>query len=159
NDKPIVEPTAANAPNPSDILDLSHADLSDHFETSNPELPDSHMALGEPEAHVFRGVTVDEKPGGGGTDGVSLADTIGVGGMGSRGTGGGFGGGKGTGIGTDTGSGGGAFGQRGAGGRKVLVERHGGSPATESAVARALQWLAYHQNANGTWGDPKSEPT
>ena len=157
-DKPVVDATAPNAPNPSDILDMSHADLSDHFETNNPDLPDAHAALGELESHVFRGDAAPDKPGGGGTDGPSLSDTIGVGGFGSRGTGGGFGGGKGTGIGTDSGSGGGAFGQRNVGGRKMLVERHGGSQATENAVAKALKWLASHQNANGTWGEPKAEP-
>jgi hypothetical protein len=75
--------------------------------------------------------------------------------VGSSGTGGGFGGGTGTGIGLGTGSGTGSFGQRGGGGRKLMVKKHGGSPASESAVNLALRWLAYHQEADGHWDSVK----
>ncbi len=160
NEKPVVDATSKDALlKPADILDISHADLGDHFETNNPTLADTHSAFGDTDSHLFTARDQElERPGGGGTDGASLVDMVGVGSFGHRGTGGGFGGGKGTGIGTDVGSGGGAFGQRNAGGRKVMVERHGGSPATESAVAKALQWLAYHQNPNGSWGDQQRDP-
>lgn len=36
-------------------------------------------------------------------------------------------------------------------GRKLMVEKFGGSAASESAVGYALEWLAARQRANGTW--------
>lgn len=36
--------------------------------------------------------------------------------------------------------------------RQRLVERDGGSPRSEAAVARGLAWLARHQAGNGSWG-------
>ena len=36
-------------------------------------------------------------------------------------------------------------------GRKLMVEKYGGSAASESAVGYALEWLAARQRANGTW--------
>lgn len=36
-------------------------------------------------------------------------------------------------------------------GRKLMVEKYGGSAASESAVGHALEWLAARQRANGTW--------
>ena len=41
--------------------------------------------------------------------------------------------------------------QRLADGRLSLVERMGGSVATEEAILRALAWLAEHQSENGRW--------
>jgi hypothetical protein len=49
----------------------------------------------------------------------------------------------------------GCFGYRDGGGRKHAVARFGGSPATESAVEAALQWLARHQEADGHWDSVK----
>lgn len=49
----------------------------------------------------------------------------------------------------------GAFGQRVGGGRRMMVMRHGGSPATESCVEGALKWLALHQEADGRWDAEK----
>lgn len=36
-------------------------------------------------------------------------------------------------------------------GRKVLLEKYGGTAASESAVGFALEWLAARQRSNGTW--------
>ena len=40
---------------------------------------------------------------------------------------------------------------RGRMARTALVRKHGGSQASETAVANALEWLAQHQNPDGTW--------
>ena len=149
-------PTDPNATNPSDIVVppdiMAKAELGDHFETINPDRPDTHSAFGNPEAHMFHSVSGnDDAAGGGGTGGVGLDDVIGINGVGSMGTGGGQGGGHGTGTGVDTGAGHGSYGQRGDGGRKLMVPRHGGSRATEGAVEAALRWLAKNQEVDGHW--------
>jgi len=130
---------------------LMNAAISDHFETVNPDRPDTQSAFGNPEAEMFHTrAGSDDEAGGGGTEGANLADAIGVGGA-SSGRGGGWGGGEGTGSGVGTGSGRGSFGQRGGGGRNVLVKRHGGSKVTEGAVDKGLEWLARNQEADGHW--------
>jgi hypothetical protein len=53
----------------------------------------------------------------------------------------------------------GCFGYRDGGGRKHATARFGGSPATESAVEAALQWLARHQEADGSWDAAKYGPS
>lgn len=56
------------------------------------------------------------------------------------------------------GGGGGAFGRpTGKGGRLRRAIRGGGSRATESAVDKALEWLARHQEADGSWDAIKYE--
>ncbi len=45
----------------------------------------------------------------------------------------------------------GAMENRSEAGRKVMLEKYGGSAASESAVGLALAWLAARQRANGTW--------
>jgi hypothetical protein len=143
---------------PPDILE--RVELGDHFETINLDREDTHSAFGNPDAHMFHPVNGNEDAaGGGGTDGNSLEDMIGVGSAGSPGRGGGWGGGDGTGTGVDKGSGHGSFGQRGGGGRKLMVKRHGGSPKTEGAVNLGLDWLARHQEADGSWNALKTEAT
>jgi hypothetical protein len=135
---------------PPDVL--SHVDLSDHFETINPELPDAHSALGNMDSHYFEATHGNPDPaGGGGTGGTDLESLIGFGGAPSRGSGGGFGGGSGTGVGVDSGASRGCFGFRTGGGRQKLLERHGGSAATEAAVHAALRWLSRHQSQDGHW--------
>jgi hypothetical protein len=159
HETPPTDPTSKEA---SDIVVppeiLAQAELGNHFETINPDRPDTHSAFGSPDSHMFYSVKgCDEPEGGGGTSGVSLDDVIGMGGASSPGTGGGWGGGHGTGIGVGTGSGRGSFGFRNGGGRRLMVKRHGGSPATESAVDKALEWLARHQEADGRWSVKKTE--
>ena len=148
-----ADPTSKEASDiviPPDIL--AKAELGDHFETINPDRPDTHSAFGCEDAKMFHSVTGNAEPaGGGGMGGLSLEDVIGVGGAASKGKGGGFGGGDGTGAGAGSGAGKGSFGQRLGSGRKSMVKRHGGSPATENAVDKALEWLAYHQEPDGSW--------
>jgi hypothetical protein len=141
---------------PPDIL--AKAELGDHFETINPDRPDTHSAYGNEESRSFHSVEGNaEPPGGGGMGGLGMDDLIGVGGAASRGSGGGFGGGNGTGVGIGEGAGKGSFGNRNGGGRRLMVRKHGGSAATESAVDRALNWLAYHQEPDGHWDIKKYE--
>lgn len=45
----------------------------------------------------------------------------------------------------------GAIDNRSAAGRKVMLEKYGGSAASESAVGLGLEWLAARQRTNGTW--------
>lgn len=40
---------------------------------------------------------------------------------------------------------------RGKMARQAMVRKHGGSQASETAVTNALNWLAEHQNPDGTW--------
>ncbi|HYF51738.1 MAG TPA: zf-HC2 domain-containing protein [Planctomycetota bacterium] len=131
---------------------LAKAELGDHFETINPDRPDTQSAFGNPDAQMFHSEKGSDEPeGGGGNAGFTLDDTIGVGGSSSPGSGGGWGGGDGTGIGVGRGAGKGSFGNRGGGGRRLMVKKHGGSKATENAVDKALRWLAYHQEIDGRW--------
>jgi hypothetical protein len=157
HDTPPTDPTSKEASDivvPPDILEK--AELGDHFETINPDRPDTQSAFGNPDAHMFHSVKGnDDAAGGGGVGGTGLEDLIGVGGAASPGTGGGWGGGNGTGTGVDNGAGHGSFGQRNGGGRRLMVKRHGGSKATESGVDSALRWLAYHQEADGHWDSKK----
>ena len=157
HDTPPTDPTSKEASDivvPPDILEK--AELGDHFETINPDRPDTQSAFGNPDAHMFHSVKGnDDAAGGGGVGGTGLEDLIGVGGAASAGTGGGWGGGNGTGTGVDNGGGHGSFGQRNGGGRRLMVKRHGGSKATESGVDGALRWLAYHQEADGHWDAKK----
>jgi hypothetical protein len=61
--------------------------------------------------------------------------------------------GAGTGTGTNPGSGGAGtgFGGRGHGMRKAMVGGFGGTKQTERAVAAAINWIARHQNPDGSW--------
>jgi hypothetical protein len=63
--------------------------------------------------------------------------------------------GKGTGTGFGRGGSGTGFGGRGQGSREAMVGRFGGTKQTERAVAAALNWLARHQNADGSWSCQK----
>jgi hypothetical protein len=160
HETPPTDPTSKEQSDvivPPEILEK--AELGDHFETVNPDRPDTQSAFGNPDAHVFHTVKGDDTAaGGGGTNGAGvLDDLIGIGGAGSVGTGGGWGGGHGTGIGPDSGSGHGSFGNRNGGGRKLMIKRHGGSAATEGAVETALDWLARHQEPDGSWSVRKTE--
>lgn len=65
-------------------------------------------------------------------------------------------GGVGTSVGSSTkgGSGGAGegFGGRGQGSRQAMIASGGGTADSERAVAAATNWMARHQNINGSWG-------
>jgi len=48
---------------------------------------------------------------------------------------------------------------RNTGVRGTLLARHGGDPATERAVMRALRWLKKNQNSDGSWNKQKCAMT
>ncbi|MFH0938291.1 MAG: zf-HC2 domain-containing protein, partial [Planctomycetota bacterium] len=107
HDTPPTDPTCSD---PSDIVVppeiMALAELGDHFETINPDRPDTQSAFGNPDSHFFYSIKGNDEPeGGGGMGGCSLDNLIGVGGAASPGSGGGWGGGHGTGIGVGTGAG------------------------------------------------------
>jgi hypothetical protein len=134
------------------------AELGNHWETNNPDRPDTQSAFGNPDSHFFYDQSgSDDKEGGGGTGGLTLDETIGVGGGGTLGTGDGWGGGDGKGIGNGKGDGRGSFGWRNGGGRRWMILKHGGSTATDLGMERALSWLARHQEADGHWDTKKLE--
>jgi hypothetical protein len=157
HETPPTDPSSKEESNivvPPDIL--AKAEIGDHFETINLDREDTKSAFGNPDAHMFHSVKGnDDAAGGGGDGGSSMEDMIGVGAAGHKGTGGGWGGGDGTGTGVNTGSGHGSFGSRSGGGRKLMVKRHGGSPKTEGAVEKGLEWLARNQEADGSWNNAK----
>jgi len=148
---------------PPEVLKI--AELGDHFETYNPDRPDTHSAFGNPDAHIFLLTSgSDDQPGGGGNEGLALLEDV-IGGRGeasSPGHGGGWGGGIGKGIGPDDGFGRGTVGTPGGGGPKWMVKRfcspdliriHDPLPP----VTRSLAWLAAHQEADGHWDTRKYE--
>ncbi|MFH0938930.1 MAG: von Willebrand factor type A domain-containing protein [Planctomycetota bacterium] len=166
HDTPSTDPISVD---PSDIVVppdiLAQAELGDHWETIQPDQPDTHSAFGNPETYMFHSVRgSDESVGGGNTGGVGLETIIGIGGVRiGIGNGGGWGGGHGTGIGIGSGVGRGSFGSRNGGGRRLMVKRHGGSRAGENGpqlktryqqplgADGALCWLAQHQSPDGRW--------
>ncbi len=64
---------------------------------------------------------------------------------------GGVGSGIGTGNAPGSGGAGSGFGGRGSGVRKAMLGAYGGTKGSERAVAAALNWLARHQNPDGSW--------
>lgn len=153
--------TASSSKDMSDILVspeiLPKAEMGDHFETINLDRPDTGGAFGSPDAHMFHRIEgSNDVAGGGGTGGLGFDDLIGFQGNGQAGVGGGWGGGKGSGSGIDIGAGQGSFGQRNAGGRKLMIKRFGGSLETEGAVERGLAWLAKRQRSDGSWSGQES---
>ncbi len=64
---------------------------------------------------------------------------------------GGIGGGSGEGTSAGLGNHGGGFGGRGTGVRQAMLASGGGTKQSERAVAAALDWLARHQNSDGSW--------
>ena len=155
-----ADPTSPNSSVKSDVsVDpefLKIAKIGDHDEMDTPWLEDKHTMPGSEDSHlIWQTRDLDSTPGGGGVGGATLADVVGVGGDGSAGSDGGWGGGKGGGFGKDVGIGHEPFGHGRTGGRMNMVMNRGGSRATENGVAKALRWLAYHQEADGRWDTMK----
>ncbi|MBI3829935.1 MAG: von Willebrand factor type A domain-containing protein [Planctomycetes bacterium] len=171
HDTPPSDPTSLSASEivvPPDIL--SKAELGDHFESINPDRPDTQSAFGQSEAHMFHSIEGASDSSGGGAGNNVFAEIIGIAGPAAPGSGGGYGGGMGTGVGMDTGSGSGCFGARNGGGRRLMVMRYGGASAhdrnnrgragiagraADASVNAALAWLAAQQEADGRWNTRK----
>jgi len=131
------------------------------------ELTTESLTMNEPpgqvaqEAMYYDDSPVFEEQGGG----IPTGSETGAGGLGFnikasglgpvlRG-GGGAEAGKGTGTGFGRGGAGTGFGGRGKGHREALLGRYGGTKQSERAVAAALNWLARHQSADGSWSIQK----
>src|SRR5208283_3009709 len=59
--------------------------LGDHWETINPDRPDTHSAFGNPDSHFFYSVKGNDEPeGGGGQNGVGSLEDVNRNGGGRR---------------------------------------------------------------------------
>ena len=140
---------------PPDILKM--AELSDHIESVNMNMPDTHGAYGTPDSSAILTIT-GSADAAGGNDQHSLSqleEMISSGTDPNRARDSRWNGGSGFGHGVNDGNGHGTNGFNTRGGRKFLVPRFHGTPATENAVNAALQWLAYHQESDGHWDAKK----
>jgi hypothetical protein len=155
NNAPAFETKVEEPPSQIDPFQVGEAPLE-------PTVLDTEsLLMNEPPA-VTEQINDDSpvfEEAGGGTQSASVMPGGGLGGFDFDATGdgpavrglGGVGGGEGT---SDTGGSGGAgsgFGGRGSGMRKAMTGRFGGTRQTERAVAAALNWLARHQNRDGSW--------
>jgi len=147
---------------PSVVIDpalLTAESVAEKFTTFNPDMEDRGGALGHPDADVIftaKG-TLDEVPGGSGSNGsAELSDMlIGLSGAGSRGSGNGMFNGDGHGIGNGKGDGKAQFGGRFGSNRLRIGRKSGMTKGDGLATDSALVWLAYHQQPDGSWDSKK----
>jgi hypothetical protein len=125
------------------------------------ELNTSTLTLESPDVTEQINTTADDafSEAGGGQPTPNATTIPGLGGLDLKALGagpalkgpGGIGGGSGDAKGAGMGSGGSGFGGRGTGVRKAMLGSGGGTKQSERAVAAALNWLARHQNSDGSW--------
>lgn len=139
--------------------------MLERFELGDPQLDPSELSTDSlmetqydpvPQEAEYNDDSPEFEKRGGGTTSVSDASLGGMGlniqasGLGPLAKGaGGLDGGGGSGKGPGRGGDGFGFGGRGAGKREGISG--GGTKQTERAVAAALNWIARHQNSNGSW--------
>jgi hypothetical protein len=166
-----VAATTGEAPLIEAVIDTTVPEVPvEKFEVDNAsievaELSTESLTIAEPPAMAAVEAQYNDdsavfEAAGGGTAAESAADFGGLGGFAlASGTGPAGGGGIGTGVGTSTkaGSGGSGegFGGRGTGSREAMAGNYGGTAATERSVAGGLNWLARHQNPDGSWSFDK----
>jgi len=132
------------------------AEVANRMESNNPNEKDEDGFKGRPENQVIYNSTgVDEAAGGGGNAGATmLEDVIGLSAASSGSNGGEFGGdGRGRGLGK--GDGAGSWGNGRTGNKFTRFRNVGLTATSENAVGAALAWLAYHQEADGSWNAKK----
>jgi hypothetical protein len=127
------------------------AQLGEDWRNIGPEHIEKEGAYGLQTNTFFREKGSIETDGGGGNDGIAMADMIGAGGSTSKGTGGGKGGGNGTGWGQGDGPGMGTKGWPDRSSRHVIIKRFKAPTGTLASTDLGLKWLAYHQEADGRW--------
>ena len=122
---------------------LKKIELGDHFETINHDRPELKNAQGTPDSQMFHSRKGDIEgtvgAGGGKAGGATLEDMIDSSGAKSPGRGGGFG--DGIGKGKDAGAGRGTFGNDGnrdGGGRRMMVQKHGGKKEDANKESQGL---------------------
>lgn len=132
------------------------AEVANKMESNNPNEKDEDGFKGRPENQVIYNSTgVDEAEGGGGNYGATMIeDVIGMSAA-SSGAGGGALGGDGPGFGVGKGTGKGTWGNGRSGNKFTRFRSVGLSKVSENAVGAALNWLAYHQEADGSWNAKK----
>lgn len=142
---------------PIEKFDVDNAPL-EVSELSTETLTITEAPAMAQEAEFFDNSDTFVDGGGGGSGVAAAADFGGLGGSFALGPGPGPGAAM-TGLGGsgdtgNTGSGGGTgkgLGQRGQGHREEMAGAYGGTRATERSVAGGLNWLARHQNPDGSW--------
>ncbi len=128
------------------------------------ELSTDTLSMSQPgqleQAEEYNDDSPEFTPRGGGVAAITSGPSLGgIGGFDIGGVGPGLAvrgaGGVGVGVGTGTHAGAGGsgtgFGTRGTGMRKAMVGSFGGTKQGERAVGAALNWLARHQNPDGSW--------
>ena len=138
----------------------------EHFEVGETPVEPSVLnteSLTEPPATIEQDAQYNDasaefvEAGGGISSGTSAVGGLGVN-LASLGDGPALSGATGLEVGKGDGTRGGAggagegFGGRGAGSRDAMLASGGGTKDTERAVAAAINWLARHQNSDGSWG-------
>ena len=160
--------TTGEAPLLESVIDTTVPEVPiEKFEVDNASVDVSELSTDTltlttaPEVMAQEAMFIDNSDtfvegGGGGMETAAAADFGGLGGF-AHGSGPGaavtVGGLGSTGVGGKGGSGTGGegFGGRGQGSREAMAGAYGGTRSSERAVAGGLNWLARHQNPDGSW--------
>lgn len=164
-----VAATTGEAPLLESVIDTTVPDVPiEKFDVDNAPLEVSELSTESltiteapamaQEAEFFDNSDTFVDGGGGGSGVAAAADFGGLGGSFALGPGAGPGAtvtglsGRGNNDSGGSGEGGGkGFGGRGQGSREEMAGSYGGTHATERSVAGGLNWLARHQNPDGSW--------
>lgn len=131
-----LEPSVLN----TETLSLNEAlpiEQTEQYNDESPEFEEAGGGLANRNGPSFGGL--------GGFDVKALGEGPVVSGPGGVGTG------AGAGMNSGTGGAGVGFAGRGSGSRQAMVGGFGGTKGSERAVAAGLNWLARHQNTDGSW--------
>ncbi len=131
-------------------MKLQERDVNIKAESETPFYTPEKIEISETNEMETENEIVTDRPARGQQDAVSTIPAEGTGAVGFFGVG--------------SGGRSGAFGWRGGGGRRRRAMnpgggRSGGSPETEKAVDKGLEWLKFHQEPDGRWDLAKYEGT
>lgn len=132
------------------------AEVAERMESNNPNELDENGFKGHPDHQIIFNSTGSNDPdGGGGMNGLEIVDDLIGSGPAGIGAGGGEFGGEGKGRGLGKGLGDRSWGNGKSGNKFTRFKSVGMTRATEGSVEAALSWLAYHQEADGSWNAKK----